>query len=469
MKIANMAAFAVGPAIAAFLSLFTLPFIAWFFKIEDVGRLSIVQLTMGLCVSLFSLQLHQSYVREYHEELNKRALFKSAVLPGLIFLMIFLLILWAMPISISDALLDINSEALTIMLIVSVFFSFLINFFSHTIRMEERGWAFSVSQILPKSLVFLFVPIIFIFNISSNFYSLMFINTSAIVLSSMALAWFTRKTWITFFKEKIDISLQIRMLKFSIPLVAGGVAYWGLTGVDRFFLKRYSGLDDLGVYAMATSIASSAMLFSTIFANIWHPTVYKWIKIGIDQKKIQIVIEGVLIFVSFIWGFFGLFSWVIPIFLPNEYYSLKFIIVACVSAPLLYMLSEATMVGIGISRKSGYSMMASIVALFVNLLFNFIFVPQYGIYAVSLVSLLSFFVFFIIRTESSAYLWYSFPRIKIYITIVSYLVFTFLFIIKRNDNYFFNFNLIWIIPLVITSVLFYSRIFYFINKLKSKF
>lgn len=89
----QIAAFAIGPIGGAFLSLISLPVITWFFSQDDVGRMAMLQVTLGFSILFFSLGLDQSYVREFHEAENKPALLKRAMLPGLVLLLITVLVL----------------------------------------------------------------------------------------------------------------------------------------------------------------------------------------------------------------------------------------------------------------------------------------------------------------------------------------------------------------------------------------
>ena len=78
----KIAEFALGPIAGAFLGFISLPIMAWFFTIEDIGRLAMLNVVTGFSTLLFSLGLDQAYVREYHEVTNKPALFKETLCPG---------------------------------------------------------------------------------------------------------------------------------------------------------------------------------------------------------------------------------------------------------------------------------------------------------------------------------------------------------------------------------------------------
>lgn len=464
MKAKTILQFAIGPIGAAVLSLITLPFVAWFFSVEDVGRLTMLQVVLGLSVSLFSLAMHQAYVREYHEVEDKKSLFKLSVIPGLLLLILLSLITLILPFSISDVLFGIDSKLLTFLLLVGVFSSFFINFLAHVIRMEERGLAFSATQIAPKAFLLIFISLIMLFNLVAEFKTLIIMNTLSIICSLFIFSWLTRDTWIIAIRSPINVILLKKMLKFSLPLVAGGIAYWGLTTMDRFFLRSLSGFDELGVYALAAALAGSVSVLNSIFSSIWHPTLYKWVKAGIDERKVQSIIENIVILVALIWSLIGALSFILPLFLPAEYTSIEYLIVACVAMPLFYLLSETTGIGIGITRRSNYSMLASMVALAVNAILNYLLIPNYGAGGAALASVVAFFVFFIIKTEVSALLWISLPRFKIYLLLIGYVLATILFVLnKASLDYFY---IVWGALLTLTCTLFYRRLVDSINYIR---
>ena len=42
------------------------------------------------------------------------------------------------------------------------------------------------------------------------------------------------------------------MLRFGLPLVPAGIAFWGLALLDRFILQRLSDLEEVGIYGSRT-------------------------------------------------------------------------------------------------------------------------------------------------------------------------------------------------------------------------
>lgn len=460
MNLKYISSFAIGPIVSAALGLITIPFLTWFFSVEDIGRFTMVQITLGLTVSLLSLAMHQSYVREYHEQEDKTALLKTAMAPGLIAVILVLFALIVSPYSLSNILFGIESSTLTFLLTISVIATFLLNFLSHVLRMQERGLAFSITQIMPRFTLLIFIGVVIIFGIKNDFDVLMASNSTSLVLTLGCFLLLTFDSWKRIHKVSIDKVLMKQMLRFSLPLVAGGLAYWGLTTIDRFFLRAYSGFDELGLYSVGVTIVSAVGVITSVFANIWHPTVYKWVKQGIDPKNVQAVIEYMVLTFAFIWSTAGIISWIVPIFLPSEYSNISFLIVSSIAMPLFYLLSETTVVGIGISRKSNYAMYASIAAVIVNAVLNYLLIPRYGAAGASLATCYSFFIFFLVRTEASAYLWVSLPRAKIYIITLLYLTTsTVMFVCTQilNINNILIFNIVWLCLVILSIYIYKSR------------
>lgn len=463
MTFKDILQFSIGPLGSAGLSFISMPIVAWFFPVASIGKLSMLQVCLGFAVMLFSLGMHQAYVREFHEENDKPRLLKSVVLPGLILLSLTLFLICLLPISFSNLLFDIESKLISTLFIISVFASFFINFLSHILRMEERGLAFSVTQIMPKATFLLLLGFIILFNLENSFSNLMFIQTVALVASVVTFVYITKNVLIPSVFASIDTNFIKKLLKFSLPLVAGSLAYWGLTSMDKFFIRYLLGFEELGAYAMAVTLSGAVGILSTIFGNLWHPTVYKWVKSDVDPVKVQQVIDFMFLGVVFVWSVVGLFSWLPLCFLPEGYFEVEYLLVACVSIPLFYMLSETTVVGIGITRKSMYAMLAPISAFVLNLVLNYFLIPIYGVAGAAVATVFSFFVFFIVRTEASAYLWVSFPRGKMYFLLLCYIFATIAFMLTKAKLDFFYF--VWIALLLLSAFFYVGRIYMIYNYL----
>lgn len=414
MNARKVLAFSVGPIGGAALGLITLPIVAWLFSPEDIGRLTMLQVTVSFSLLLFSLGLDQAYVREFHEVQDKPGLLKAVFIPGFVILLLVLTGLVFSPWSPSLLLFGIDSLFLTALLYAAVLLSFGSRFLSLILRMQERGLAFSMSELLPR-LLFLLIVVGYVWlGAEAIFQNLIIANFLSVLTVFIIFAWNTRKDWLPAFSASIDKAKQSQMIRYAIPLIGSGVAFWGLTAMDKVFLRSLSSFEELGIYSVAVSFAGAALVFQAIFSTVWAPVVYKWAAEGVDPQKIKHVIDYVTLAVVVIWSLAGMFSWVVAYILPSEYVLVPYILLAAMAYPLLYTLSESTGVGIGIKRKTMFSLLAAIVALVFNAIGNWLLIPIYGAAGAAMASAVAFFIFFMIRTEASSKLWESFERWRMY-------------------------------------------------------
>lgn len=417
MKISNIIGFAVGPIGAAILGFISMPILAWSYTPEDIGKLSMMQVAISFSVIFACLGLDQAYVREYHEHNNKPELLRTVVLPGLLILFLISVISFILsPTLISNYLFSVDNSLLSLVISATVIIAFLSRFLSLILRMQERGLAFSMSQVLPK-LIFLIIIMLFIFWGSSlSFYNLIVAQTSSVLTVFLLFVWNTRKIWKPVFSsyQEINFVYLRSILNFGLPLMFGGMAYWMLTGVDKVLLRSLSSFYELGVYSIAMSVAAVAAIISSIFNTIWAPTVFKWVSKGENLSRIDAITENLLAAIYFIICITGVLSWIIPWLLPNAYNQIQYLIPACMIVPLYYMLSETTAVGIAVSKKTFFSLIASLIAAVINIIGNYLLIPTYGAIGAAVSTSFSFWIFVIARTEFCQILWRKTPRVKLY-------------------------------------------------------
>lgn len=411
--------YAIGPLGSAMIGLITVPIITRYYSAEDIGRMSMLQVAINFFVLLFCLGLDQAYVREYHESESKITLLKTVTLPCIYLSIIPLSLAYIInPTFISSLLYDIDSSFLALVSILCLILSLISRFFSLILRMEERAFAYSLSQLLPKFLFLIFILSSLYFNSIKDSYNLISAHMLSITAVFIILCWSTRGEWTIAFRAKIEASYLKKLLLFGLPLIIGGLASWGLNVLDKIFLRGMSNFNELGVYSIATTLASGASILAGIFNIIWAPLVYKWVKDGLDLKKVDEISEYLLTAFYFIIVLSGLLSWIFPYLLPKEYHSVQHLITTCLFGPLLYTLSETTAIGITISRRTILSMLASVIAMLINAIGNFLLVPRLGAAGASVSTAISFGVFYVLKTEFSRSVWRKIPSKKAYSVII---------------------------------------------------
>jgi O-antigen/teichoic acid export membrane protein len=408
-------AFAVGPIATAGFGLLTVPAIAWIFSPADVGRLNIVQIAVSFGVLLFNLGLDRAYVREYHEWSDRGALLKACFAPGFALMLLVALVTLPFDQHIATWLFGLGHVVYYWILVACVVVSFISRFLSLILRMQDRGMAFSMSQILPKIILLLAVGAL-AFPIFSRSFGQLEVAYLASLLSVLFIySWNTWREWSPALRAPVSRLQVRRLLGYGVPLIFAGVAYWGLDATSTLALRSLSTLSELAVYSVSMSFAGVGVVFQTIFTVLWAPLVYKWVAHGVDMRRVDHIAQQALAVVCAIWVLSGIFSWLTDFVLPARYIQVKYLMLCCIGEPLLYTLSEVTCVGIGITRRSMLSLWSTIVALVANVAISVWLVPGYGAAGAVVANAIAFLVFFVARTEASAYVWRPFPRARLYV------------------------------------------------------
>ncbi len=431
-----------------------------------------LQVAINLVVIVSSLGLDQAYGREYHETVvqNRKKLLLGVMIPGAVFTLIVLFGVYLIsPNLISTALFSIASPWMSAAVVVCFISAFFIRFFSLALRMQEKGFAFSLSQLLPK---LIFLCLLCIFAVIMERVGFEFILVSQVVsmvLVSVLYAWNTKGEWYPERGQSLHLKKDVpRHLAYGLPLAIAGVASWGVFALDRIFLRNLSGFAELGIYSIAASVGAAAGIITSIFNILWAPTAYKWQAEGRAAEDYDAVTRRVLAATVLVFMSAGVLSGLIRFLLPDEYSTVQFLINACMAAPLFYALSEATAIGIGIARKSHYSMCASILSVLVGIIGNMTLIPKFGGAGAAISTAIAIWLFMFLRTEFSCLAWRPLPRKSLYAWSLAMLMMLIAYAMT-GARYYEAWVIGWAIGLLIAIVFFRSSVAEAISLFKSLF
>lgn len=414
MNFRKIAAFSIGPLASAAISLISIPILAWIYAAEDIGRYAMLQVAINFALLFFTVGLDQAFVREYHEAPNRPSLLKTTALTGLTLLATTSLIQATAPELLSNFLFGLSGWPIGLLVQTTLLLAFLNRFLSLILRMQERGIAFSLSQVLSKAAFLAIILFYWITESRPDFGTLIAAHCISLAGVTIFLAWTTRRECAAAFSADYDVALLRALFKYSMPLTLSSLAFWVLISVDKIFIREFSTFENLAIYSVSANFAAAAVILQSIFSTIWAPTVYKWTAENSNLEKIDLATQLTTVLVIIIFSIAGLFSWTLTLLVPPEYSQIQFLIPACMAYPLLYTLSEATFIGLGVTRKSGYTMTAAILAATANCLANYFLVPPFGAAGAASATALAFWLFFVLRTEFSSRVWRPIPRLSIY-------------------------------------------------------
>lgn len=418
MNKSSIIGFAVGPIGAAALGFISLPLSTWLFAPEDIGRISMLQTATAIGTVIFTLGLDQSFVRQYHLSQHRGALLRTVTWPGLTLLLVTALLLLAVsPSFLARQMYGVDSISLSVITLLGVVAAFMSRFSSLVLRMNERGLAFSMSQLLPKLLYVACLGLL-VLDDNRHFNQLLLAQTLSLIVASAIFGWNTRRAWAQVDSPVADAppSHGLRtLLRYGMPMMAAGLAYWSLEAIDKVMLRTLSSFSELGHYSVAMGVASVAATLSTIFTTVWVPTAFKWATESDCAARIAALQRKLVAVAMLIVSVAGMLSFSLDWLLPASYGPVRELLALCMLPALFYAVSEVTGIGAAIAHRSNLVLLSAAVTAVVNIGLNFYLIPQWGARGAATATALSFFLMLVLRTETSVRSWQHLPRAGVYL------------------------------------------------------
>lgn len=396
--------FSIGGYISTFIGVLTVPLITRIISPKQYGIFSIFNTFSEVLSIICCLGMEQSFVRFfYSEKLENRGklLYKSLYFPFFMSMGLFLLF-FLFKGKISTFILSKNNDFISFLFILNSLFGALKLFSFSVVRMQQKGKTYSFLNVLAKVLEFAFI--IILFKIYKNDYKVLILaSLFSLVIVVVFSIILEKNVW--FFKNKNKIKSKIskkELLAFGIPLLFTTILLWIFTSTDKIMIKLFSTLEEVGFYAGAFKIVSLLLVIQAGFTSFWTPVAYEHYENSPEDIIFFRKANDYLSFTFFLVGILLLMSRnIIIILLGNEYYESMYIMPMLVFAPIMYTISETTVMGINFKKKSVYFIYISIIISIINIVGNMLLVPIIGARGASISTGISYIIYFTLRTYFS--------------------------------------------------------------------
>lgn len=392
--------FSIGGYVNALIGLLTVPIITRILSPEQYGIASLISIIVEMLVVFCSLALDQSFVRFFYEvEEDERGKLLQDCLYYPVFITIFSsLIIFIFRNQISVFILEKKEKVIWLIIVFSIVALIIKSFAFLVVRMQQKGGLYSFFYILIKVVEFSFI--LLFFKIYGNDYKVIVLATLfSTLITSLLMIVVERKIWKLGGKRKIE---KKELLNFSAPLVLTLALTWVFGSSDKITIKIFSNLKELGLYSGAFRIVSVISVIQTGFTSFWTPFIYERYSKNPDDLVFYKKANDYLSLIFFLIGFSILATRnIIIILLGEKYYDSLFIVPMLIFVPIMYLISETTMMGIGFKKKSKYFLYISIIVAIFNIIGNILLVPKYGAKGAAISTGISYIIFFSLRTYFS--------------------------------------------------------------------
>ena len=392
-----------------------LPLLTLNFSVQEYGVYVLTESLWQILWAIFLFGFESGVVRWYLEitdELKrKRFLFSVAA-----FLLLFNAVLFIAIYLLSPQLSGLVYEntglskfvVYAAMIAAVESFSFIIFLL---LRIEEKAKLYSALAVL-STLISLALQIYFLQYTSIKLEGVFIAKIAApALIIFILLPYFIRHI-----KFGFERTLLTDLLKYSFPVMIASLVITLLNQVDRYILGYISGLKDVGIYGLAYNI-SGLINFLVVSPFSLAFTVLSWKKLKDDNAKRFYTKTITYLFLAVIYV-----SLIIALFTPHlikifamktDYWLAAQYVPWIILAMPFYGIHFVGVFSFYVTKKTKYVFISYFIALIVNVVCNFIFIPIFGIYGACFVNLGSFFVlclviyYFSKRNYFFEYEWYK--------------------------------------------------------------
>ncbi|WP_394896199.1 oligosaccharide flippase family protein, partial [Clostridium baratii] len=347
-------------------------------------------------------------------------------------------------------------------------FSLINRFACLVIRMEQKGKIYSLLQVLTKLFYIAFVLLFFkIFN--RDYRTLAVAITLATIITSIIAIAIEKKQWFSKNNNnnnKLKTSTK-ELFLFGMPLILSTAISWIFQSTDRFFISAYSGYAELGIYSSAFSIVALLNAIQGTFTTFWIPVANEKYQENPNDTKFFEDINSIISIVMLLIAACLITSKdLIVLLLGPKYRDAAFIFPFLVFMPIMYTISETTVLGINFKKKTKYHIHIAIISAVTNLIGNSLLVPFMGARGAAISTGLSYVIFFIARTIISKKLYYVNYNLK------RFLICTIFIVILSIYASLYSFDwimlLLGILTLIVIFIAYKITIYKLISKCKFK-
>lgn len=367
--------YGLGDTINKIIGILIVPLFTRYLLPADYGVAGVLVVTNTLIIGLCDLGMSNGMARFFHEEKNKKKIFSTAqvamvlvtsvlALIGFLLAKYFSLFLFKTP----DYTQVVGWSFLTVP------FSIALTAPLMRLRLEEKAKIyafFSVSRIITAVII----NIILIIGLKLGLRGFILGPLINAVFYAVVITIFTWKNiGFTF-----NYLLFKKMFKFGFPFVLGLMSFWIMDWADRFILIRLTNVSEVGLYNLGYTMGMTVMLFVGSFQTAWTPFYLSVMKEKNAKKIYSLSMTYYSATIGFIVLALAVFSRDYFVFLtPKNFHGAYLIVPMIAFAYALRGVFSIVAVGGFIKKRPVFEVSADIIAVAVNILAMFLFIPIFG-------------------------------------------------------------------------------------------
>ncbi|MGE5112086.1 MAG: oligosaccharide flippase family protein [Acidobacteriaceae bacterium] len=180
-----------------------------------------------------------------------------------------------------------------------------------------------------------------------------------------------------------------KLLSFGVPLLPSSVGMFVLVFSDRFFLKHFSTLDEVGIYSLAYKFGMGlAVLLNSPFLLAWQPQVFELGKRP-DAPRVYSRLTSIYVFISLTLALVVIVGAdaFIRVGTPRSYWKAASIVPFIVIAYVFDGVKGFFQIGMLLKNQTKYIGFATFGTAIANIILNYLLIPRYHAYGAAIATL----------------------------------------------------------------------------------
>jgi O-antigen/teichoic acid export membrane protein len=365
--------------VSRFISLFLVPIYTRLFSPEDYGVMSLVGSSIAVVSIFVVLGLDNSAHRWFwdtEDETDRHRTLASWAWCQLGVSAVFGVVVYLFADRLGHAIVG-RPDAGTYFRIAAVTLplSVLGGVLSNWFRMQRRPWA-TTFYALGTTLLTVGLTLLFVVGWRWGLTGVYLAQAIALAVGSVVAAVLLRG-WIA--PRYVNAARLRVMLRYALPLIPAGLAYWVVGFADRYFVQAYTNTAEVGLYSIGSSLAAGLALVTGAFQQAWGPFALS-IHQAPDARRTYATV-----FLFYLWvtgalsAGLSLFApEIIRVFATAQYAGASVVVGVLAASYVMIGLTYIAATGPAIARRTGPTGIAMVSAAVLNIILNFALVPTYG-------------------------------------------------------------------------------------------
>jgi len=377
-----------------------LPVLTKYLSTEEYGILMIFQLLITLYTAFIGMGVNTNVSKNFtsysHQQISKlvgNILFILSILTLLFLMMTFLLTLFY------NEIFSIPASLIQSIPLLS--FMFMVNTINLTIlRNEGKAYTYGMFEISNTS-VNIFVTILFLVVYHYGWQSRVIgIVIAYFIFFISSMIYMKKRAYLSFDINKKEI---ISILELSIPLIPHMLSGLVITLSDRIFIEHMISLEMVGIYSVGYTFGMVIMIVTDAFIKAWNPWFYASLKdLTIERKEKIVKYTYIYIIGIFILTFLLVivFKHLLPYIVDGKFYGAEVFIVWIALGYAVHGVYKIFFPYLVYVNKTTFIALSTSIAAILNLIFNYIFILNYGAIGAAYATIVAYIV------SSALVIWY---------------------------------------------------------------